>query len=142
MIAAAALVAIGCDHPDPRVLDRSDLKSALSLDEATAKTLGDADRESRAGHEEAAVDILKRTSEPAAKAAFDGASSVAARTAWGKKQKTELVALVTDRKNAIDEYEVALESHVDELVLASMNKQIEIERRARTLFTEVDHGVR
>ena len=85
---------------NPAELDRRDLESALALDAPLDRALHDAENAMKTGDDKAAVDILKRTAEPAASAAVEAANAVAPRTPWGRARKASLVSIESDSRNA------------------------------------------
>ena len=87
-----------------------------------------------------ADNILKISALPAADDALAAAKALAPKTDWGRKEKDELVKLVTDRKVTISRYEEALSKHDDDAMLASLKEQIDIEKRAAGLKSDIEKG--
>ena len=87
-----------------------------------------------------ADNILKISALPAADEAIGAAKALAPKTDWGKKEKDELVKLVTDRKITISRYEEALAKHDDDAMLVSLKEQIDLEKRAAQLKRDIDRG--
>jgi hypothetical protein len=138
--ALALLVLVLACRDDGGALDRADLKNAMAADVALDRALKTADDAEMANHDDEAADILKRTAAPAADDALAAANAVSPRTAWGKKEKDALVALVRDRKDEVGRYERALRgTDMDEKV-AAVEKQLAIEKRASALSQEIDRG--
>jgi hypothetical protein len=135
---ASALAVLACDRGS--TLDQIDLERVLAADESTSRALKRVDDASRAGDKAGSVDILKRSAVPAADDALSLATALAPRTHWGQTERGSLVALTTDRKNAMPSYERALEGDSDEETLAALSKQLEIEHRAAALLQDVERG--
>jgi hypothetical protein len=132
-----AFAIVACSNPAE--LDRRDLKAAVAFDAPLDDALARAESESKLGHDDAAIDILKRTAESAASAAVSAASAVAPRTAWGRQEKDALVSVETERRDEVERYERALSGADLEDKLAATEKQIDLERRAIALFAEISH---
>jgi hypothetical protein len=141
-VALVALVALGLAacRPDPVAQDRADLRAALDADDVLDRGLRRADDAERAGHDGEALDILKRTCEPAADRALAAATALTPRSAWGRKEKDALVALEHDRKRELVRYEDALHVGSVQAKVAAMEGQIEVEKRAATISEEIDHA--
>jgi hypothetical protein len=122
------------------MLDQADLKGALAKDQATSRALKQADDVARTGRATEAIDLLKRTAEPAADEALTAVTALTPRTTWGRTEKGALVALTTDRKTEMARYENALSGGSDEDKLAALTKQVDIETRAAALMEEIDRG--
>lgn len=120
--------------------DRPALREALAKDEATDRELIRADDAVRKLNGTEADDILKISALPAADEALAAANALAPKTDWGRKEKDELVKLVTDRKLTISRYEEALSKHDDDAMLASLKEQIDIEKRAAGLKRDIEKG--
>jgi len=112
----------------------------LVKDEATDRELIRADDAVRKLNADEAEIILKIPALAAADEALAAANALAPKTDWGRKEKEELVKLVTDRKGTISRYEEALSKHDDDAMLASLKEQIDIEKRAANLKLEIDKG--
>ncbi len=125
---------------DAAAHDRIELNRAIEADKTLDRALKDADDKSRAGRDDDAADILKRTASPAADEALKAANAVDAKTAWGHKEKDALVKLARDRKDEVGRYESALRGTDLDAKLAAVQKQLEIEQRAAALELEVDRG--
>ncbi len=133
-----ALVAAACTNPAE--LDRRDLESAFALDAPLDRALHEAESAAKKGDDPAAIDILKRTAEPAAQAAVDAANAVAPRTAWGRTEKAALVSIENDRKSEIARYESALAGTDLDAQLAAVEKQLELEKRVVAFSGEIERG--
>ena len=83
---------------------------------------------------------MKISALPRADDALAAANALAPKTPWGKREKDELVKLVTDRKSTVSRYEDALATHDDDAMLASLKEQIDLEKRAATLKQAIDQG--
>ena len=116
------------------------MRDALAKDEATDRELIRADDALRKLNGAEADNILKISALPAADEALAAANALAPKTDWGKKEKDELVKLVTDRKATISRYEEALSKHEDDAMLASLKEQIDIEKRAADLKRDIEKG--
>lgn len=131
---------IACTRGDPGAADRDELKRALASDVALDRALKSADDAERAGHDDQAADILKRTALPAADESMAAADGVSTRTPWGRKEKDTLVTFARDRKDELGKYEHALRGTDLDEKLAAIEKQLELEKRAQTIAQEIDRG--
>jgi len=136
LIVALALCAC---RPDAAA-DRDELQRAIDADEAVSQVFQEALQAEKAADGGAAVDILKRSGEPAAKQASDAAAALAPRSAWGRAQRDALVALERDRSDELAKYETALAAKDDDATVASLERQIALEKRAKALWDEIHRG--
>ncbi len=127
---------MGCTSSEEA--DRRDLKAAFAMDAPLDSALARAEKEAKAGHDDAAVDILKRTAQSAGSAAVDAANAIAPRTTWGKTEKTTLVALETERRDSVERYESALRGTDLDEKLEAVQKQIDLEKRVLAFSTEIE----
>jgi hypothetical protein len=120
---AVMLFAAACTSSEES--DRRDLKAAFAIDAPLDAALAQAETEAKAGRDDAAADILKRTAEAAGKAAVDAANAVAPRT--------------IERRDSVAAYESALRGTDLDEKLAAVEKQIELEKRVLAFSTEIQH---
>lgn len=134
LIALTALV-LACTNPEES--DRRDLNAAFDVDAPLDHALAAAEAESKAGHDDVAADLLKRTAEAAANAAVDAANALAPRTPWGRDEKAKLVALESERRDEVARYESALRGDDLDKRLAALEKQLELEKRVVAFSGEI-----
>jgi hypothetical protein len=77
---------------------------------------------------------------PAADRALDVAKKAQPESAWGRARKDDLVGAMTDRRDELPRYAAALRAQDLEAQLASVQKQIAIEKRAMSAADAIKDG--
>jgi hypothetical protein len=72
--------------------------------------------------------------------AIDAAKGVEPESVWGRARKDELVATMTERRDELPRYAAALRARDLEQELASVEKQLAIEKRAMTIAQAIKDG--
>jgi hypothetical protein len=141
---AGALAGLTCHTaPSPptedeqRAHDATELTTALSADETLDRALKEADDTSTKGDDSKAAELLETKALPDADDALAKAQAARVESAWGKDKKDRLVALLQDRKTEVPKYAAALRSGDPEARVAVLQKQIEQEKRALDLTSDI-----
>jgi hypothetical protein len=109
-----------------------DLKAERALVE-----VGDVERQHRL---EDAARVVDNDAIPAADRAIDAAKRSQPESAWGRARKDELLLAMTDRRDELPRYAAALRAQDLEQQLASVEKQLAIEKRAMTVAQAIKDG--
>jgi hypothetical protein len=141
---SASIVACHDKGDAPAVSDddlkRSDanaLAAVLEADDTLDRLLKQADDVSTKGDDKAAAALLDDKAMSAANDALSRAQALDPKTTWGKDRKDRLVKLLTDRKDEVPRYAAALRSGDLEARLDVLQKQVDQEKRALDLASEV-----
>lgn len=137
LVATTTLVACGPSEAD-RARDRTAIERVLAADVAVAGLLREADAALGAGDRERAVGHVKTKVVPAADANIIAATGLRATTPWGKARGADLVSLTADRRKSLDGYAKALGSDDGDALLAAIEAQRSIEKRALALWQSVE----
>jgi hypothetical protein len=148
VVAALALLAsVACSKPAPppdeatlRADDKRELERVVAVDVRASQAMRDADDATRVGDAGAASLAITARAVPAVDEALRAAEAASMKSAWGKVKREELVALLRDRKAEMPKYEEAVTSGDPEKMLAAIQAQASIERRALTTVAAVQEG--
>lgn len=125
------LLLVGCTKATPVPKDdEPKIRAILDADKALDRALKEADDASAKGDDAKAAVILDSKAMVAADDAIKTADAQNCATQWCTDQKTALLSVLRDRKDAIPIYAKALRGDDLEAKLAAVQKQIEIEKRA------------
>lgn len=122
---------------DDKRRDADALGLVLEADDALDRLLKQADDLSSKGSDSAAAALLDDKAQSAANDALSRAQALEPKTAWGKDHKDRLVKLIGDRKAEVPRYAAALRSGDVEARLDVLQKQVDQEKRALDLASEV-----
>lgn len=109
----------------------------LALDDAVDRLLKQADDLSTKGNDAAAAALLDDKATAAANDALTRAQDLKVDGAWGKDHKDRLVKLLSDRKAEVPRYSAALRSGDMDARLDVLQKQVDQEKRALDLATDI-----
>lgn len=147
LVALAALVALfasACTKPEPdeatlRAGDKIELERLVALDVKASQAMRQADDVSTkdAG---AASDILAKRAKPSIDLALSSAEAANMKTEWGRAKKEALLAVLRDRKTELPKYEEAIKGADPDKMLAAIQAQADIERRALAVVAAVQEG--
>ncbi len=140
---AAALVAsVACTKAEPelRAEDRPDLTKLVEQDIRASKAMHAADDAVARGDAKAALDLVDAQARPAIDEGLRLADGTAPRTAWGRAKRDAVAAVLRDRKNELPRYTEAVKSGDAEKLLAAIQAQAEIERRALVAVAGIEQG--
>lgn len=119
-----------CSHtPVPRD-DEPKIRAILDADKSLDRALKEADDESAGQNDKHAAEILETKAKPAADDAIKVAEAQTCTTTWCKDQKSALLGILQERRDAIPTYASALRGEDLDAKLAAVEKQIDIEKRA------------
>ncbi|MBX3188684.1 MAG: hypothetical protein KF819_16825 [Labilithrix sp.] len=128
------------DESALRADDRRALERVVGIDVKASRAMREADDAARAGDAGAAASILSTQARPAIDEAIRAAASVEMKTEWGRAKRDEVMGILRDRKAEIPKYEEAVTSGDPEKMLAAIQAQAAIERRALTTVAAVHEG--
>lgn len=142
MLVLALLAACSKPEPDEATLragDKIELERLVALDVKASKAMRDADDVSMkdAG---AAGDILSTRARPSIDLATSSVEAAAMKTEWGRAKKEALLAVLRDRKAELPKYEEAIKGGDPDKMLAAIQAQADIERRALLVVAAVQEG--
>lgn len=143
---AVTLVAACTNKPAPpdeatlRAEDQRALEQIVAIDVKISQAMRDADTATGVGDAGAATGIVATRAKPAADEAVAAAEHTAMKTPWGNERKAELVAILKDRQAEMPRYEAAVTGDDPERMLAAIQAQAAIERRALTTVAALRQG--
>lgn len=117
--------------------DQTALRSVIARDQQVAKLLHEADDDALAGRPVAAADRIEKGAQTAIGGIVDDARAISPRTKWGAARKSDVLALTERRKELLAAYAEALRSEDLERVVAQMERQRDLEKRALEVHGEV-----
>jgi hypothetical protein len=118
--------------------DRDRLREVLALDGGVSQTMHRADQAMATGATDEARRLMLAEAKPTAAENARRAERAAASTEWGRARRAELVELLRERAAGLDEYAAAMGSGDAERVLAALERQQAIERRALGLVRSLE----
>jgi len=139
-------LAAGCSKPAPpdeatlRAEDKLVLEGIVDSDVRASQAMREADTATGKGDSDAAADAVSARARPAIEEALRGAESATLKTDWGRSKREELLAILRDRKAEMPKYEEAVKSGDPEKMLAAIEAQAAIERRALATVAAVKTG--
>jgi hypothetical protein len=132
-LALVCLVACGPSEAD-RTRDRAAVERVLAADVSVAGELRKADGELAAGDREAAAATVKTKVVPRADENVVAAEALRPVTPWGKARAADVAALVRERRKSLDAYAVALAGDDGNALLAAIESQKLVEKRALSVW--------
>jgi hypothetical protein len=120
--------------------DRVVLNGVVDEDLKAERTLvqvGDVERQHRLDD---AARLVDDEAIPAADRAIDAAKQAEPESVWGRARKEELLSAMNDRRDELPRYAAALRAQELEQQLASVERQIAIEKRAMTVAQAIKDG--
>lgn len=146
-LVSAGVAGVACESkptpPDEATLraeDRRALEEIVVIDVKVSQAMRDADTATGTGDAGAATSIVTGRAKPAADEAIATAGRTPMKTAWGNEKKAELVAILEERRAEMPRYEAAVKGDDPEKMLAAIEAQAAIERRALTTVAAVRQG--
>jgi hypothetical protein len=130
LLSALALAACTKSEERLREDDRSKLAQLAAIDQRVSRAMKDADDLAMKGDSKAAVDRVETEAKPAIAEATLSCDSMKMESAWGKERQNTLCLIVADRKSEMPRYIEAVKSGDAAKLLAAMEAQAAIERRA------------
>ncbi len=140
LLAACSKQAPVLDEATLRADDKRELEGVVAIDVRASQAMRDADDATRVGDAGAASLAVTSRAAPAVDEALRAADSATIKTAWGKAKRDELAAILRDRKAEMPKYDEAVKSNDPEKMLAAIQAQAAIERRALATVSAVQQG--
>jgi len=146
VIGGILALACACAKPAPpdettlRAEDRAALEPVVALDVRASQAMREADSATGKGEADAAADALAARARPAVDEALRAAENATVNSGWGRAKRGELLAILRDRKAEIPKYEDAVRGGDPEKMLASIEAQAAIERRALATVAALKAG--
>lgn len=142
VLAAALIAASGCTKAEPelRAEDRPELHKIAEQDIRASKAMHAADDAVAKGDAKAALDLVDTQAKPAIDEGLRIADGASLRTAWGRAKRDAIAAVLRDRKSELLRYTEAVKSNDAEKLLAAIEAQAAIERRALAAVAGIDEG--
>ena len=143
VLALFASAACGKTPPDEATLraeDKRELERVVAVDVRASRAMREADDATRDGDSGAAALTISRDALPAVDEALRVAEGAPMKSEWGKGKRDELVAILRDRKAEMPKYEDAVKTGDPEKMLAAIQAQAAIERRALATVAAVQEG--
>lgn len=138
--AAACSKAAPPDEATLRADDKRELERVVAIDVRASRAMRDADEATRVGDAGAATLAVAQRARPAVDEALRAAEAAALKSEWGRLKRDELVAILRDRKAEMPKYEQAVTTGDPEKLLAAIQAQAAIERRALATVAAVQEG--
>lgn len=137
LFVALVTAAFACTKAEPprdeaalRAEDKPKLERLVEADVKASRAMRDADDAAKTGDAGAAVDLVERRAKPAVEDGLRLADGAAMKSAWGRTKRDELAAILRERKAEMPGYEDAVRSGDPEKMLAAIQAQAALERRA------------
>ncbi len=141
MTGLAVMVAVvaGCGPSEQAVAgDRESLRQGIATDVQVASALRPVDDLALKGKPDEAAAKLEADARPASRRSVEQVRALRAEaTPWGQEHRRTLERLVSDRAASLDRYAKALRSNDLTAVVAALEEQQALERRASALLTAV-----
>jgi hypothetical protein len=150
LLVSVALVALdaACSKATPLQQDEATLRAEdgraleriVAIDVRASQAMRDADDATRVGDAGAASTAVATRAMPAVDEGLRAADGATMKSAWGRAKRDELVAILRDRKAEMPKYQDAVISGDPEKMLAAIQAQAAIERRALATVAAVQAG--
>ena len=121
-------------------LDQSLLNALVDQDLLTERALVEVGRVEREHRLDDAARLVDDDAIPAADRAIRAANEAKPESSWGRARRDELVGAMNDRRGELPNYAAALRAQDAEAQLASVEKQVAIERRALGISQAIKDG--
>jgi hypothetical protein len=140
VLASACSKATPPDEATLRAEDKRTLEQVVDLDVRASQAMRDADTATGKGDAGAAADVIGTRARPAVEEALRAAEGATLKSEWGRRKRDELVGILRDRKAEMPKYEEAVKGGDPEKMLAAIEAQAAIERRALATVAAVKEG--
>jgi len=140
LLLTVGLLGVGCTKDERAARcseDRVAFQALLSMDQRVSGMLREVDDLALTGRPIDAADRIDKGTRAAMDEVVTDANQVTPRTKWGVERKKEVVGLTQQRRELLDAYAKALRSEDLQRVVAEMEKQRDLEKRA----VEVQRGI-
>ena len=140
-----ATVATGCSKPPPpapdeatlRADDKRELERLVAIDVRASQAMREADETSTKPDAGARTTAAMDRATAAVDEGLRATEAASMKTAWGTTKKSELLAILRDRKAEMPKYRAAIEGTDPEQMIPVITAQAAIERRALALVASV-----
>lgn len=137
VLSTFAIAIAACSRQEPqgdeasrRGEDRRALERIVAIDVRASRAMREADEATRDGDAGAARLAVTRRATPAVDEAIAALDSATMKSTWGRAKSVELASILRDRKAEMPKYEQAVATGDPEQLLAAIQAQAAIERRA------------
>lgn len=139
---AGALLFSGCTKSDAELRqdDRQRIEAIAAEDVRASKAMAEADNAARKGDVPAALDAVDNRAQPAIEAGLRLTSSADPKTDWGRTRRDTFAKLLEDRRAELGPYREAVKSGDAEKLVAAIEAQAKIERRAIAAIADTRDG--
>ncbi len=127
-----ALLFSGCTKSEAELRqdDRAKIEAIVVEDVRASKAMAEADAAARNGDVPAAIDAVDHRAQPAIEAGLRLTASADPKTEWGRAQRDVFARILEDRRAELTPYRDAIRSTDAERLVAAIDAQAKIERRA------------
>ena len=140
LLAACSKAPAPSDEATLRAEDKHELERVVAIDVRVSQAMRDADEATRVGDAGAASTAVTVRAAPAVDEGLRTAEAATMKSEWGRGKRAELVAILRDRKAEMPKYEEAVTSNDPEKMLAAIQAQAAIERRALATVAAVQEN--
>ena len=128
------------DEATLRADDKRELERVVAIDVRASQAMRDADDAAHAGDAGAASAAVTGRALPAIDEGLHAAEAAKVKSEWGRGKRDELAGILRDRKAEMPKYEEAVRTGDPDKMLASIQAQAAIERRALATVAAVQEG--
>ncbi len=125
---------------DARAEDQRTLEQIVALDLRASRAMREADTATGNGNGAEAVALVATRAKPAVEEGLRAAASARLLTPWGRSKRDELASILHDRDAEMPRYEDAARGADPSKLLAAIEAQAAIERRALATVATVTEG--
>ena len=142
LVLAVMVVLTACTKSEPELKadDRALLERIVAEDVRASKGMAEADEAARKGDVPAALEAVDQRVTPAIEAGPRITSASEPRTEWGRAKAHAFTRILEDRRAEVGPYKQAVQSGDATKLIAVIESQAKIERRALTAIAEVNEG--
>ncbi|MDF2693501.1 MAG: hypothetical protein K0S65_1884 [Labilithrix sp.] len=135
---ASALLLLSCTKSTEELKhdDRAKLDAIIGEDLRASKAMAEADRAVREGNVTVALDAVDHRAQPAIEAGLRLTAAAEPKTDWGRARRDAFVQVLEARRAELPPYRDAVKSGDPEKLIAAIEAQARIERRAITAAAE------
>ncbi|MFW5739620.1 MAG: hypothetical protein ACOC1F_04575 [Myxococcota bacterium] len=133
LLCLTAWLTCGCKRDDAAkrcAQDRATIQALMAEDQRVSGMSHAADKLALDGRPLEAAERIEKGAQPAMRRVVNDAKRFAPQSKWGADRKDDLVPLVQQRQELLTSYAAALRAENLQRVLAQMEKQRDLERRA------------
>ena len=120
--------------------DRVTLEQIVAEDVRASKAMADADTAARSGDVPTALAAVDNRAKPAIEAGLRLATSAEPKTEWGRTRRDTFATILADRRSELVPYREAVKSGDAAKLVAAIEAQAKIERRAIAAIADARDG--